>query len=93
MQPLLYHDEEIDTKAMKAYEFQTKVTSKGKLVVEVPDTFFEELQRMGMHIVRVIALIGEPTDAYYEEQAWACLTAEQFLAGYNDADAIYDLPN
>jgi hypothetical protein len=51
LQPLLYHDEEIDTKAMKAYEFQTKVTSKGKLVVEVSDTFFEELQRMGMHIV------------------------------------------
>jgi hypothetical protein len=38
----------------------------------------------------VIALIIEPTDAYYEEQAWTCLTAEQFLAGYNDADAIYD---
>jgi len=78
------------TKAMKAYEFQTKVTSKGKLVVEVPDTFVEELQRLGMQEVRVIVLIDEPTKAHYEEQAWARLTAEQFLAGYNDADAIYD---
>jgi len=77
---------------VRAYEFQTKVTSGGKLVVEVPDAFFEKLQRIGMQEVRVIVLIGEPTDAHYEEEAWARLTAEQFLAGYNDTDAIYDLP-
>ena len=37
--------------------------------------------------IRVIVLINESAD---EEQAWARLTAEQFLAGYSDADAIYD---
>ena len=71
---------------MKAYEFQTRVTSDGK--IELPDAFFEELQRM--QEVRVIVLISEPTDAQYEEHAWARLTAEQFLAGYSDTDAIYD---
>jgi hypothetical protein len=43
-----------------------------------------------MQEVRVIVLICEPANAHYEEQAWARLTAEQFLAGYNDTDAIYD---
>ena len=75
---------------MKAYEFQTKVTSDGK--IEVPDAFLEEFLRMRMQGVRVIVLINKPTDAHYdyEEQAWARLTAEQFFAGYSDADAIYD---
>jgi len=77
---------------MKAYEFQTKATSEGKLVVEVPDAFFEELQRIGMQEVRVIVLIAEPANSHSEDQAWARLTAEQFFAGYNDTDAIYDLP-
>jgi hypothetical protein len=26
----------------------------------------------------------------YEFQAWAHLTAEQFFAGYDDSDAVYD---
>ncbi len=77
---------------MKAYEFQTKVTSEGKLLVEVPDAFFEKLQRIGMQKVRVIVLIGDAAKAHYEEEAWARLTSEQFLAGYNDTDSIYDLP-
>jgi len=78
---------------MKAYEFQTKVTSDGK--IEVPDAFLEEFLRMRMQGVRVIVLINKPTDAHYdyEEQAWARLTTEQFLAGYSDADAIYDKPD
>ncbi|MEA1905151.1 MAG: hypothetical protein U9M97_04655 [Candidatus Hadarchaeota archaeon] len=71
---------------MKAYEFPTKVMPDGKL--KIPDALFEELK--GAQVVRVIVLISEPTDAHYEEQAWARLTAEQFLAGYSDADAIYD---
>ncbi len=43
-----------------------------------------------MQEVRVIVLIKKPTDAQYEEHAWARLTAEQFLTGYSDTDAIYD---
>ena len=62
------------------------MTSDGKL--EVPDAFCEEFRRM--QEVRVIVLISEPMDAQYEEHAWARLTAEQFLDGYSDTDAIYD---
>ena len=71
---------------MNAYEFQTRETSDGKR--EVPDAFFEELPRM--QEVQVLVLIKEPTDAQYEEHAWARLTAEQFLTGYRDSDVIYD---
>ena len=73
---------------MKAYEFQTRVTPDGKL--DVPEALSEELQ--SQRVVRVIVLISEPTDVY-EEQAWSRLTAEQFLAGYDDADAVYDRLN
>ena len=36
--------------------------------------------------VRVILLIPEPD----EDQNWSYLTAEQFLKGYAESDAIYD---
>jgi hypothetical protein len=39
--------------------------------------------------VCVIVLISEPTEAG-EQAAWSRLTAEQFFAGYSEADAIYD---
>ncbi|MBC8525991.1 MAG: hypothetical protein ISS28_01435 [Candidatus Cloacimonetes bacterium] len=74
---------------MKAYEFQTRVTRDGKL--EIPDTLFKKLLRAQM--VRLIVLISEPADVHHSEQSWARLTAKQFLAGYNDSDAIYDQVN
>jgi len=69
---------------MKAYEFLTKVTPDGNL--EVP----EHLARVipGDRTIRVIVLVSETPEQ--EDAAWARLTAEQFLAGYSDADAIYD---
>ena len=69
--------------AMNAYEFQVAVTPDRKL--NIPDALFEKLKHT--QTIRVIILINESAD---EEQAWARLTAEQFLAGYSDADAIYD---
>jgi len=71
---------------MKAIEFQTKITSDGK--IDVPGSFFKELKRK--QVVRVIVLIGETTEASNEEQLWTRLTEEQFIAGYSDADAVYD---
>ena len=68
---------------MNAYEFQTTVTPDHKL--NIPDALFGKFE---VHkTIRVIVLINESAD---EEQAWAHLTAEQFLAGYNDSDAVYD---
>ena len=40
-------------------------------------------------LMRVILLIPEPTDTE-EQAAWTRLTAEQFFAGYGEADTIYD---
>lgn len=70
---------------MKAYEFPVKVTSQGK--IDIPSALTEMLPHG--EVVRVIILISEPTDAD-EQAAWSHLTAEQFLAGYSETDAIYD---
>jgi hypothetical protein len=40
-------------------------------------------------VVRVIVLINEPPEVEAEAN-WSSLTAEQFLAGYSEADAAYD---
>ena len=70
---------------MKAYEFSVRVTPDGRLVL--PDTLSAILPVD--QVVRVILLVSEPTDAE-ERAAWSRLTAEQFFAGYSEADAIYD---
>ncbi len=70
---------------MRAYEFQNKVTPEGKL--ELPDVLLKLLP--ANQVVCIIVLISEPT--HIEEQTdWSRLTAEQFLAGYSKADAVYD---
>jgi len=69
---------------MKAYELPIKVTPEGKL--ELPETLSALLPRE--QVVRVIILVPEPTDAE-EQAAWSHLTAEQFFAGYSEADSIY----
>ncbi len=68
---------------MKALEFKGQISADGK--VTLPD----ELRRMlspGTP-VRVLILIPEETQ---EEAAWQRLTLEEFFAGYDEADAIYD---
>ena len=39
----------------------------------------------GDEAVRVVLLVPEAT----EDQSWTALSADQFLAGYSDGDAIY----
>jgi len=73
---------------MKAYELPVKVTSEGKL--DIPPAFAEMLPRG--QTVRVIVLVSEPSDAH-EQTDWSRLTAEQFFAGYSEADAICDQRN
>lgn len=69
---------------MKAYEIPAKVTREGR--IESLDALLELLPRD--QVVRVIVLVPEPTDNE-EQAAWSRLTAEQFLAGYSEADSIY----
>jgi hypothetical protein len=70
---------------MKAYEFPAQLTPEGKL--EVDEGLLPSLSIK--QTVKVILLIDEPDDNA-ENSAWAKLTAEQFVSGYSEADAIYD---
>ena len=70
---------------MRAYEYPAKVTPEGRL--ELPDALREKL--LPNQVVRIIVLIDEPSDIE-AQTAWSKLTAEQFLAGYSEADAAYD---
>ena len=70
---------------MKAYESSVKVTLEGRL--ELPKALLASLPRD--QVVRVIVLVPEPADSE-QDAAWRRLTAEQFLAGYSETDAVYD---
>jgi hypothetical protein len=69
---------------MKAYEFAIKTTSEGRL--ELPEALLRVLP--ANQVIRTIILIEEKAEA--DDLAWSRLTVEQFLAGYSEADAIYD---
>lgn len=70
---------------MQIYEVPIDITPEGKL--ELPKVLIDRMIR-GQSI-RLIALLDEPEDKEYDND-WARVTAEQFLAGYGDTDAIYD---
>ncbi len=70
---------------MKAYEVPARVSEEGRL--ELPDEIVAQHPRR--RALRLIVLAPEPEDDE-DGDAWARLTAEQFLAGYSEADAIYD---
>ncbi len=70
---------------MKAYEIPLKITAEGK--IELPDALQVLLPRG--QTVRAIILVPEPGD-HAENAAWSQLTAAQFMAGYSEADSVYD---
>ncbi|MBD1874579.1 hypothetical protein H6F75_13900 [Nodosilinea sp. FACHB-131] len=70
---------------MKAYEFAGEVTADGQL--KLPESALAQL--VGHHAVRVIVLVQDLPEVE-EEAEWSAMVAEQFLAGYSEADAIYD---
>lgn len=67
---------------MKAMAFETRVNPDHTL--PIPSSVAEELP--AGQAVRVIVLLPDSS----EDADWARLTAEQFLKGYDDSDAIYD---
>ena len=69
---------------MQAYEITTKILSDGKIIL--PDNLLKKLKTNKP--VRIIILITEETSQ--ESEDWLKMSQEQFLAGYNDADSIYD---
>ena len=66
---------------MKALEFETTLSTDSKLTV--PENL--ALQIPKQQAVRVIVLLPEGGDA-----DWQRLTSEQFFAGYNEGDSVYD---
>ncbi len=70
---------------MKAYDIPLKVTAEGK--IELPDPLLALLPH-GQTVPTTI-LVPEPAD-HEENAAWSRLTAAQFMAGYSEADSIYD---
>jgi hypothetical protein len=67
---------------MKTLEFHTRVNADKSL--PVPPEMARELEPE--QAVHVIVVVPEPD----ENQEWVRITAEQFLKGYADSDAIYD---
>ena len=70
---------------MKAYEFAGEVMADGQL--KLPESALAQLA--GHHAVRVIVLVQDSPEGE-EEAEWRAMAAEQFLAGYSEADAVYD---
>ena len=67
------------------YQVSLEVTDEGKL--DLPQHFVTQL-RPG-YVVHITVVPNEQGKDV-ESREWADLTAQQFLAGYSDADAIYD---
>ena len=70
---------------MQAVEFDTVLTENGELAV--PSELSPRLPREQK--LRVIVLFGDAKSPS-EDSDWSRLTAQQFLNGYSDEDAIYD---
>jgi hypothetical protein len=68
---------------MRALEFVSSINSDGSLTV--PSAVIAQLPTESQP-VRVLLLVSDDD----EDRDWARLTAQQFFAGYDDADAIYD---
>ncbi len=69
---------------MKAYEFAAEVMADGHLTL--PESSLAQLA--GHHAVKVIVLVQDAPEAE-EEVEWQAMAAEQLLAGYCEADAVY----
>ena len=67
---------------MKVLEFQTQLNPDHTLTV--PAGVAQQIQ--SEEAIRVVLFVPEAA----EDQEWARLTAEQFLNGCSDGDAIYD---
>jgi hypothetical protein len=68
---------------MKAVEFFSSIRPDGTL--ELPPAV-AELLREHEDPLRVLVLVPEDED----DAQWRRMTAEEFMAGYADSDAIYD---
>ncbi len=72
---------------MKAYEFNTKTSSDGK--IDCPEDIRKKLPPS--QEIRVIILINDELESEDEEkQDWSRLAAQQFFSDYPEEDEIYN---
>jgi len=71
---------------MRAVEFQTKITNNA---IAIPNTMLAELQYAKNKNIRVVVFM-EDSDVY-DNKSFRKITKKQFLKGYAETDAIYDL--
>lgn len=77
----------INYQTMKAYEFNTKTSSDGK--IDFPEDIQKKLPPSQK--VRVIILINDDLESEdKDKQNWSRLAAEQFFADYSEEDEIYN---
>lgn len=67
---------------MKVFEFWASINSDYTLSVP-PEVATQIEKEQSVRVILLIPVSGE-------DRNWAHLTAEQFLKGYNDSDAVYD---
>jgi len=73
---------------MKAFEFPATVTEDHQ--IQLPDNVVKAIP--GNTSVRCLVLVDDSAETTFQQEniMWRKLTAEQFLSGYNEADAIYN---
>jgi hypothetical protein len=72
---------------MRAYELPVKIGPEGQ--IDLPKSITRLLPPG--KTARVLILVPDPSDVE-EQNAWYQLAGEQFVAGYAEADAVYDRP-
>ena len=71
---------------MRAIEFQSKISNNA---IVIPNTMMAELQYEENRNIRVVVFM-EDSDVY-DNKAFRKITKSQFLKGYAETDAIYDI--
>ena len=72
---------------MKALEFITTIRNN---TITIPETLQEELKASKEKTVRVIVIVEEAYSP--EDKDYRNMIREEFLAGYDGTDSIYDNP-
>jgi hypothetical protein len=67
---------------MKQFVFHTLLTSDA--TIKIPSDVAVQIEHD--QPIRVVLLVSEPS----VDDEWSRLTADQFLQGYGDSDAVYD---
>ena len=72
---------------MRAVEFKSKIRDNR---IAIPRRIMQELVAEQDKSVRIVLFLKDSSDVY-DEKVYRQMTKTQFLKGYADSDAIYDV--